>query len=81
MAQGNTVAAISVFVFGMLVLSIGDHVVRPKIIGSSVKLPFLWVLLSILGGMEVFGLIGIFIGPALMAMVIMMWSDMTEVLV
>jgi len=80
-AQGNTVAAISVFVFGMLVLSIGDHVVRPKIIGSSVKLPFLWVLLSILGGMEVFGLIGIFIGPALMAMVIMMWSDMTEVLV
>jgi len=27
---------------------------------------------------EVFGLIGLFIGPALMAMVIMMWSDMTE---
>ena len=78
LAQGSTVAAVSVFVFGMLVLSIGDHVVRPKIIGSSVELPFLWVLFSILGGVEVFGLIGIFIGPALMAMVIMMWSDMTE---
>jgi predicted PurR-regulated permease PerM len=78
MAQGNMVAAVSVFVFGMLVLGIGDHVARPKIIGSSVKLPFLWVLFGILGGVEVFGLIGLFIGPALMALVMMMWSDMTE---
>ncbi len=78
MIQGNTMAAIGVFIFGMLVLSIGDHVVRPKIIGNSVKLPFLWVLFGILGGVEVFGLIGLFIGPALMALVMMMWSDMTE---
>ncbi len=78
LVQGSMVAAISVFVFGMLVLAIGDHVVRPKIIGSSVKLPFLWVLFSILGGVEVFGLIGLFIGPALMALVMMMWGDMTE---
>jgi predicted PurR-regulated permease PerM len=62
----------------MLVLAIGDHVVRPKIIGSSVELPFLWVLFGILGGVEVFGLIGLFIGPALMALVVMMWKDMTE---
>jgi predicted PurR-regulated permease PerM len=78
MTQGNMVAAVSVFIFGMLVLGIGDHMVRPKIIGSSVKLPFLWVLFGILGGVEVFGLIGLFIGPPLMALVIMMWSDMTE---
>ena len=79
MAQGKMVAAIGVFVFSMIVLSIGDHVVRPKIIGSSVKLPFLWVLLGILGGVEVFGLIGLFIGPALMALVVMMWGDLTQV--
>jgi predicted PurR-regulated permease PerM len=78
MIQGKMLGAVGVFAFGMLVLSIGDHVVRPKIIGNSVKLPFLWVLFGILGGVEVFGLIGLFIGPALMALVIMMWSDMTE---
>ena len=78
LVQGSALAAIGVFVFGMLVLSIGDHVLRPKIIGSSVELPFLWVLFGILGGVEVFGLIGLFIGPALMALVVMMWSDMTE---
>jgi predicted PurR-regulated permease PerM len=78
LVQGSTVAATSVFIFSMLVLAIGDHVLRPRIIGSSVKLPFLWVLFSILGGVEVFGLIGLFIGPALMALVVMLWSDMTE---
>lgn len=78
LAQGNMAAAAGVFIFGMLVLSIGDHVVRPKIIGGSVELPFLWVLFGILGGVEVFGLIGLFVGPALMALVIMMWNDMTQ---
>lgn len=78
MVQGSMVASACVFVFGMLVLGIGDHVVRPRIIGGSVKLPFLWVLFSILGGVEVFGLIGLFVGPALMALVMMMWDDMTE---
>jgi predicted PurR-regulated permease PerM len=76
--QGHTAAATSVFIFGLLVLSIGDHVVRPKIIGSSVELPFLWVLFGILGGVEVLGLIGLFLGPALMALVMMLWHDMTE---
>ncbi len=78
LAQGSMVAAVSVFIFGMLVLAVGDHVLRPKIIGSSVELPFLWVLFGILGGVEVFGLSGLFVGPALMALVVMMWNDMTR---
>ena len=77
MVQGSLVAAVSIFAFGMLVLFIGDHFVRPKIIGGAVKLPFLWILFGILGGVEVFGLIGLFAGPALMALVIMMWRDLT----
>ncbi len=76
-AKGSMVAAVSIFTFGMLMLFIGDHFVRPKIIGNAVQLPFLWVLFGILGGVEVFGLIGLFVGPALMALVIMMWNDLT----
>jgi len=78
LAKGSTLAAVAVFTFGMLVLFIGDHFVRPKIIGDAVKLPFLWVLFGILGGVEVFGLIGLFVGPALMALVMTMWRDLTE---
>jgi len=41
--------------------------VRPYIIGEGAPVPFLWVLPGILGGIELFGLVGIFLGPALMA--------------
>ncbi len=60
-------APIAVGAAGILVLFVADHFVRPVIIGEGAKLPFLWALLAILGGVESFGLVGIFIGPALMA--------------
>jgi predicted PurR-regulated permease PerM len=43
------------------------------IIGGAARLPFLWVLLGILGGVESFGLLGIFLGPALMAALVAIW--------
>jgi len=64
-----------VFVAGMLVLFVADHFVRPMIIGEGARLPFLWVLLGILGGVESFGLVGIFLGPALMAALMSMWRS------
>jgi len=41
-------------------------------------LPFLWVLLGILGGLETFGIVGLFLGPAVMAALISLWRDWTE---
>jgi len=70
---GALAAALSVFVAGSIVLFIADHFVRPMIIGEGAKLPFLWVLLGILGGIESFGLVGIFLGPALMAVLVSLW--------
>jgi predicted PurR-regulated permease PerM len=70
---GAVGAALSVFVAGSIVLFIADHFVRPMIIGEGAKLPFLWVLLGILGGIESFGLVGIFLGPALMAALVSLW--------
>jgi predicted PurR-regulated permease PerM len=71
--EGALGAALSVFVAGSIVLFIADHFVRPIIIGEGAKLPFLWVLLGILGGIESFGLVGIFLGPALMAALVSLW--------
>ncbi len=71
--QGALVAAIAVAIAGTLVLFVADHFVRPVIIGEGARLPFLWVLLGILGGVESFGLVGIFLGPALMAALMSMW--------
>jgi len=76
LASQNAVgAAIGVVVSGAVVLFIADHFVRPVIIGEGAKLPFLWVLLGILGGVESFGLVGIFLGPALMAALVAVWRS------
>jgi predicted PurR-regulated permease PerM len=74
-AAGSMVAAISIFGFGMLVLFVADHVIRPALIGGATRLPFLWVLLGILGGVECFGLLGLFVGPAVMAVLVLLWRD------
>ena len=76
--RGSIAAAIVVAVAGTLVLFVADHFVRPVIIGEGAKLPFLWALLAILGGVESFGLVGIFIGPALMAALLSLWRGWVE---
>ncbi|HUI62077.1 MAG TPA: AI-2E family transporter [Steroidobacteraceae bacterium] len=77
-SQGAVGAAVGVFVAGSVVLFVADHFVRPVIIGEGAKLPFLWVLLGILGGVESFGLVGLFLGPALMAALVSVWRGWVE---
>ncbi len=78
LVQAHTTAAIALLVFGSVVVFIADHFVRPILIGNSTRLPFLWVLLGIFGGLETFGLIGLFLGPAIMSLLIAMWREGAE---
>jgi predicted PurR-regulated permease PerM len=78
LAQGMMVGAIALFVFGMAVVFVADHAIRPILIGGATRLPFLWVLLGILGGVESFGLLGLFLGPAIMAALILLWREWSE---
>lgn len=75
LVQGSVAAAAAIIVFGSLVVFVADHAVRPALIGGATKLPFLWVLLGILGGVETFGLLGLFLGPALMASLHLLWRE------
>jgi predicted PurR-regulated permease PerM len=75
LAQGSTVAAATVVGFGFLVVFVADHFVRPFLIGGAARLPFLWVLLGILGGLETFGLLGLFLGPVVMAALVSLWRE------
>ena len=76
--MGNTLAGVAVACVGFVVVFIADHFIRPVIIGGAARLPFLWVLLGILGGLETFGIIGLFLGPAIMAALVSLWRDWTE---
>jgi predicted PurR-regulated permease PerM len=75
LAQGSMIAAGGVALFGLIVVFVAEHFVRPVLIGGSARLPFLLVLFGILGGAETFGLIGLFIGPALMTILVVLWTD------
>jgi predicted PurR-regulated permease PerM len=74
-AQGALAWGIGVFCIGIVVTFLADHFVRPALIGGATRLPFIWVLLGILGGLEAWGLVGLFLGPAIMAALIMLWRD------
>lgn len=73
--QGATAWALAVAVVGFVVVFVAEHFVRPVLIGNSTRLPFLLVLFGILGGAETFGLLGLFIGPALMTVLTMLWNE------
>ena len=74
-SQAAVGAGVGILIAGSVVLFVADHFVRPAIIGGGARLPFLWVLLGILGGIESFGLVGIFLGPALMAALVSLWRS------
>jgi predicted PurR-regulated permease PerM len=73
--QGSLGWAIAIIVIGTAVLFVADHVIRPVLIGGATRLPFLWVLIGILGGVEALGLLGLFVGPATMATLMLLWRD------
>lgn len=75
---GNTLGGILVICIGSAVVFISDHFIRPALIGGAARLPFLLVLLGILGGLEAMGLVGLFLGPAVMAALVALWREWTE---
>ena len=75
LASGSTTAAIVILVLGFAVTFTADHFIRPVLIGGATRLPFLWVLLGILGGVGTWGLVGLFMGPAIMAALILLWRE------
>ena len=78
-AQGSIGLGALVFGLGLLVVFVADHFVRPVLIGGATALPFVWVLLGILGGVETFGLLGLFLGPAVMSALILLWRELIAI--
>jgi predicted PurR-regulated permease PerM len=75
LSQGETGPAIAVVGSGALVVFVADHFLRPILIGGATRLPFLWVLVGIFGGLESFGLLGLFLGPTVMAVLLALWRE------
>lgn len=66
--SGHTGEAIGLAAWGTLVVSLVDNFLRPYLIGREMRLPVLWLFLAILGGLRLFGFLGVVVGPAVLAL-------------
>lgn len=76
--RGDMVAGIGLLLWGALVVSWVDNLVRPLVISSATRIPFLLVMFGVLGGLAAFGLVGLFLGPVVLAVLMAVWREWIE---
>lgn len=69
-AQGRWGWAIFMVVWGSLLVSLVDNVVRPWLVSGRADVGTLTVFIGVLGGLAAFGAIGLFLGPVILALII-----------
>ncbi|MNR81811.1 AI-2E family transporter [Acinetobacter johnsonii] len=74
-SQGQTIEAIGVMVWGVCVVSTADNVIRPLVISGATQIPFLLIMFGVLGGLASFGMVGLFVGPVILAVLLAIWRE------
>jgi len=67
-AQGNVWVGVGLLIYSGLLTTNIDNLIKPKIIGTSTGMHPVLVLLGILGGIALFGILGMIIGPVVVAL-------------
>jgi predicted PurR-regulated permease PerM len=61
--------------WGVILVHPIDNVIRPLVISNVTHIPFLLVMFGVLGGLAAFGLIGLFLGPVILALGYAVWQE------
>jgi predicted PurR-regulated permease PerM len=69
--------AVFLVVWGVAIAISVDNVLKPILIGKSSHVPFILVMIGVLGGAAAFGLLGVFVGPTLLAVAHAVMRDWT----
>ena len=65
---------IGLLLWGFLVVSTVDNIIRPLVISGASRVPFLVVMFGVLGGLTAFGAVGLFLGPVILAVLLSVWQ-------
>ena len=68
--QGPLWRGIALFLWGALIVGSIDNFLKPLLIGNRLRLPILILFFSILGGLKLFGIIGLILGPMIVTLLI-----------
>lgn len=73
--SGDVVQGVGLYLWGSIELFIVDKTLRPRLVGGPVKLPFLPTFFGLIGGVQTMGVVGLFVGPVLMALLVAIWRE------
>lgn len=76
---GHPTKAAILFLFGALVIGTIDNFLRPRLVGDRSNLHPLFIFFSVLGGLSAFGIIGVLIGPVVLAITLGLIDALTAV--
>lgn len=71
----SVMEGVLLFVWGATELFFVDKFLRPRLVGQPMRLPFLPTFFGLIGGVKTMGFLGLFIGPALMALLVTIWRE------
>ncbi len=76
--EGEVTNGIVLLVYGALVISVVDNLLRPALVGHDLRLPDYVVLISTIGGLTLAGANGFVLGPMIAALFFAVWSLVAE---
>ena len=73
--NGNVIAGALLAGWGVGVVSVADNFLRPYFLSQSTQMPIALSVMGVLGGIMTFGLLGLFLGPVIVAIVLVLWRE------
>ncbi len=74
LASGQFWPGVGLLLWGFLVISTVDNIIRPIVISGTSQVPFLVVMFGVFGGLSAFGVIGVFLGPVILSVLLAVWQ-------
>ncbi|MFK7842805.1 MAG: AI-2E family transporter [Sphingorhabdus sp.] len=78
LVTGDVWQGVVLILCGVFIISMVDNLVRPVLVGRDTRMPDYVVLISTLGGLQLFGINGIVIGPLVAALFIAIWGIFSD---
>ncbi len=77
--QGHTNEALGLALWCSVAVSSIDNFIQPMIISGTTEIPLMLIMLGVLGGAAVFGIVGIFLGPIILAVLLAVWRQWLKI--
>ncbi|WP_167759879.1 AI-2E family transporter [Massilia horti] len=78
--SGSLWQGLAMLAWGIFLVHPIDNIIRPLLISNAAHLPFLLTMFGVIGGISAFGLIGIFVGPIILAIAVAVWREWMRII-